>query len=157
MENTNNNYNNKNKDERVARRDYYSNIFEPLFESLFDYPTSVKNENKFGLMKTDIKEFNDKYEFLVEVPGLDKKEINIQLEDGYLTISTNKKVENEDVDKKGNVLRQERFIGSYKRSYFVGKQIKYSDVDASLNNGILTINIKKPVPEEDGHKLIDIK
>ncbi len=155
MEN-NNNFKNQNK-EQITRKDYYNSIFEPLFESLFDYPTSVKNENKFGLMKTDIKEFNDKYEFLVEVPGLDKKEINISLEDGYLTISTNKKVENEETDKKGNVLRQERFIGSYKRSYFVGKQTKYSDIDASLNNGILNINIKKPVPEEDGHKFIDIK
>lgn len=153
MENKNNNKNNQ-----LSYRKSYDDFFSPLFDSFFSYPDLINRKNSnYGLLKTDIKELSDKYVLDVEVPGLNKDEININLNDGYLVISTNKKEENEDLDKKGNIIHQERFVGSYKRSFFVGKQVKFSDIDASLDKGVLHISVKKPQPESSENKSIEIK
>ncbi len=144
------------------RRDYsldrdFDDGFSDIFDSFFGFPSLPRKGNRYGVLKTDISEYDDKYELSVEVPGLNKKDININLNNGYLTLSANSKKEDKETDKKGNIIRQERFVGSYSRSYFVGKDVKRSDISANMNDGILTIEIKKPVEEVQQDQSIEIK
>lgn len=101
-----------------------------LFEDWMDFPfRSVFADSKSpiaknyaaGLMKTDIKDKDGFYELDMELPGFSKEDVSAQLKDGYLTISVNQKVNNEEKDDKGNFIRQERYTGQCQRSFFVGK------------------------------------
>ena len=79
--------------------DFFDDAFDSLFKPMF-------YEEKFNTMKTDIKEREDSYVMDVEIPGFDKKDVNISLKDGYLTITAEKK--EEDNGKKENYVRRER-------------------------------------------------
>ena len=117
----------------VPRRKNWD-LFDDFFE---DFPVV---ESK--CMKTDIKEHDDNYELIVDLPGFNKDNINISIENGYLEISaktTSDKEENE----KGKYLRRERFEGEYKRSFYVGDNITEDEIKASFKNGILKINVPK--------------
>jgi len=116
-----------------------------VFNDLFDDVFTSRNE----MMKTDIKELDGKYELDIELPGFDKKDVNIELYDGYLTISASKNEENEEKDNKGNIIRQERHYGSCSRSYFVGNNITEKEVMANMENGVLKIS----VPSAESKKL----
>lgn len=137
----------------ARRNDYYS-LLNP-FLSLFDDSFSHDFSNNSNILKTDITERKDGYLFEVEVPGIDKKDVSINLNKGYLEIGvkTNKKVE-EDGHKK---IHSERFYGSYSRSYFVGYDIKRKDISAKLENGVLKVNINKPAEEKNEDNFIEIE
>lgn len=101
-------------------------------------------------MKTDIRETDDAkgYRFAVELPGFKKDEISVDMKDGYLTISAQKGLDKDEEDKKGRILRQERYAGACSRSFFVGN-IKPENIKAKYESGILTVL----VPKEDVKKL----
>lgn len=133
---------------------YHHNSFD-LFDPFFDdfFQDSHVNE----LMKTDITDEGDHYELQVEVPAVKKENIKLSLEDGYLTISVSYH-ENNDGEKKGKYIRKERHSGEMARSFYVGKDVDEEDVSASLNNGVLTLDIKKPETKVvDKKKFIEIK
>ena len=117
-----------------------------LFDNFFgDDDFFLKKEH--NLMKTDIKEKKDKYEIKMDLPGYEKDNINISLNDGYLNISA--KVEKEDNsgdDEK--FVRRERFYGECSRSFYVGDSIKEEDIDAEFKNGTLRIDVPKKEIEE---------
>ena len=69
-------------------------------------------------MKTDVKETDEGYEVDVDLPGFNKDEIKLDLNNGYLTISTEKSLNKEN---KGKMLRQERYVGTMQRSFYVGE------------------------------------
>ena len=104
-----------------------------------------------SIMKTDIKEKDDKYIIDIDLPGYEKENINLELKDGYLVVSA--KVEKEEnKEEKERFVHKERFYGECSRSFFVGKQIVEEDIKAEFKNGILKINIpkkeeKKELPE----------
>ena len=126
-------------------------LFDPFFDDFFQ--DSHVNE----LMKTDITDEGDHYELQVEVPAVKKENIKLSLEDGYLTISASYH-ENNDGEKKGKYIRKERHSGEMARSFYVGKDVDEEDVSASLNNGVLTLDIKKPETKVvDKKKFIEIK
>ncbi len=117
-------------------------IIDPFLENIFGFPfgSSSKNNNLQNIMNTDIRESNKSYILDIDLPGFSKKDVNLTLDDGYLTISAKQEYcESKD---KNNYLRRERCIGSCKRSFYVG-DISREDVDAKLENGILSITIPK--------------
>lgn len=116
-----------------------------LFGDLFSDPFFEKRENK--LMKTDIKEKGDNYLIDIDLPGYDKENIKISVDNGYLTISASmdKKIENE---KEGKFIHQERYIGECSRSFYVGEELNESDIKASFKNGTLRITLPKQNPEK---------
>ena len=77
-------------------------------------------KNAQRMMKTDVKETDTGYELDIDLPGFKKEEIHLDLENGYLTISTEKALENKE-EKKGRVIRQERYSGTMSRSFYVGE------------------------------------
>ena len=108
-------------------------------------------KNAPRMMKTDVKETETGYELDVDLPGFKKDEIRLDLENGYLTISTEKSLENKE-EKKGKVLRQERYSGTMSRSFYVGDSLTEEDIKARYENGVLNLTIPKKearkVPEK---------
>ena len=109
-------------------------------------------------MKTDVKETDKAYELDINLPGFDKENVQIELNDGYLTINASTNEEKEDKDENGTFLRKERFVGSCRRSFYVGDDVSEDDISAKFENGILSINVpKKELPKpEDRKRLISI-
>ena len=93
-------------------------------------------------MKTDIREKDDQYELAVDLPGFKKDEINLDVKDGYLTISAQKGLDKDEENKKGRILRQERYAGVCSRSFYVG-DVKPEEVKAKYESGVLTIALAK--------------
>ena len=125
---------------------------ESLLDDLFDFNQNHQIENKLygdkakNLMKTDVKENDHDFEIFVDLPGFKKEDLKLDLTDGYITISANKTLEEED---KKKYIRKERFYGSVSRSFYVGDSVKKEDIKAKFDNGVLTLSIPKVEPKEE--------
>ena len=110
------------------------------------------------MMLTDIKESDKGYELEMDLPGFKKDEINVQLKDGYLTLSAAKGLDKDAKDKEGNYIRRERYAGSMSRSFYVGEHVTAEQVHPKYENGILTFEIpKNKEPIEEKEKFIAIE
>lgn len=111
-----------------------------LLEEMFKDPFFTGSENK--IMKTDIKEKNDKYLLDIDLPGYNKEDIKIEIDDGYLTIhaTTDSQTEEKEDEK---FVRKERYIGECSRSFYIGEDILEEDIKASFKNGTLRLEIPK--------------
>ena len=111
-------------------------------------------KNADRLMKTDVRELEDGYEVDVDMPGFKKEEIHLELQNGYLTISTEKTLENKE-EQKGKVIRQERYSGAMQRSFYVGKLVTEEDIQAKFEDGVLRVTVpKKDAPKVPEKKTI---
>ncbi len=110
-----------------------------IFDDVFADPFFSEKENR--IMRTDLKEKEGKYYLEIDIPGFDKEDIKIELQDGYLTISAEKDDEKE--EKHVKYLKRERFSGMCSRSYYVGDNVKEEDIKANFKNGILTVEFPK--------------
>ena len=120
----------------------------------FMFPT-VK-ESDFGKMKCDIYERDGVFYLEMDIPGFDKNDVDIQIDDNdYLTITAEKASVNDDMDNK-NYIRKERVYGKYQRSFYVG-EIDKNAIEASFENGILKISMPKKEEEKLTSKKIEIK
>lgn len=120
-----------------------------LIEDMFRDPFFTNEESK--IMKTDIKEKKDKYIIDIDLPGYEKEDIKMSIEDGYLTVNASTNTEKEDKEE-GKFVRKERYMGSCSRSFYVGDAVENEDIKASFKNGTLKIEIpkkenKKELPE----------
>lgn len=122
-----------------------------LFDDMFRDPFFNEGESK--LMKTDIKEKKDKYLIDIDLPGYEKDNIKIEIQDGYLTIHASVNKEN-DEEEKGKYVRKERYAGECSRSFYIGDNIKEEDIKAKFKNGTLTLEIPK---KEERKQLPDTK
>ena len=135
---------------------FSDNFFDDFFEFPFIDDRAEKNAERklYGhhaanLMKTDIKEFDDKYEVEIDLPGFKKDELHLELNDGYLTISAEKGLDKEEKDKKDKYIRRERYAGRMSRTFYVGESVTENDIHAKYENGILTLD----VPQEEAKKV----
>ena len=110
-----------------------------VFDEVFADPFFSQKENK--IMKTDVKEKDGSYILEIDIPGYDKEDIQIELQDGYVTVTATKNEEKE--DKHAKYLKRERFSGMCSRSYYAGENITEEDIKANFKNGILTITFPK--------------
>ena len=100
-------------------------------------------------MKTDVRETESGYEVDIDLPGFKKDEINVELNNGYLSISAAKGLDKEE-KKEGKYIRKERYAGSMSRSFYVGDAIKQEDVKAKYEDGILRLSVPKKAAEQIG-------
>lgn len=130
-----------------------------VFDDFFDFPTMPRQQQAISVMKTDVREHENGYELDVDLPGIKKENVKVKLEDGYLTISASTAQNNDEKDKKGNYIRRERFSGSYSRSFYVGEEVKETDIKAKFDNGVLQLSIPKPevLPKQPESKYIAIE
>ena len=125
---------------------------EDLFDEMMDFPfeddffgkrNPLYGKKAKNMMKTDVKEHETGYEVDIDLPGFKKDELNLDLTDGYLTISASKGLDKDEEDKKGKYIRKERYAGSMSRSFYVGDGITEDDIKAKYENGILKLSIPK--------------
>ena len=140
----------------------YPSIFgENLFDDFFRFPDFGRDVEKklYGkhaaqVMKTDVHEHDDHYVVDVDLPGFKKEDINIDVENDCLTISVERKVEDE--DKRPNYVKRERVYGSFSRSFDVSG-INVEGIQAAYNDGILTLTMPKKVEQKPAKCKLEIK
>ena len=124
------------------------NLFDDLFNDAFERSMWNTDKALYGkrasqLMKTDVHETEEGYELNVDLPGFSKDEINVELKNGYLTISAAKGLDKDAEDKKGKYIRQERYAGACSRSFYVGWDVEPDEISAKFESGILQISVPK--------------
>ena len=118
-----------------------------LWDEMFRDPFFT-GERESKLMKTDIKKKKDKYIVDIDLPGYEKEDIKIEVDNGYLIVNA-KTNHHKDEKEEGKYVRKERFVGECSRSFYVGEDVKQEDIKASFRNGTLKIEIpKKDEPKE---------
>ncbi|MBM6969227.1 MAG: Hsp20/alpha crystallin family protein [Pseudoramibacter alactolyticus] len=115
----------------------FDNLMNTFDRDFFSHWDSSK------LMRTDVKENDDSYELKVNLPGLKKEDVRIELNQDYLTISAKAQNANDEKDDSGKYVRRERYYGSYQRQFYVGEGVKQEDIHASMADGVLTLTIPK--------------
>ena len=120
----------------IPRRNNDFDLFGDLFRDPFFY------EHETRIMKTDIREKKDKYLIDIDLPGYNKDNIKISVEDGYLTVQASIDSNHEEKEE-GKFVRRERYMGSCSRSFYVGEDVKSEDIKASFKNGILNLEVPK--------------
>ena len=132
----------------MPRRDF------DLFDNFFrDDDFFTKKQN--NLMKTDVKEMKDKYEIKIDLPGYEKENINLSLNNGYLEISA--KMNKEENKEEEKYVRRERFVGECSRGFYVGDDITEEDINAEFKNGILKIDVPKKENNKDQKEIKQIE
>lgn len=134
---------------------------ENFFDDWFDFPSFVdfsRVERKPNrrpanrLMRTDVREKDGSYELEIDLPGFDKEDISLELENGSLKVSAVKKFDNEEKDDRGVLIRRERYSGSMHRSFYIGEDVKEDDIKAKFDRGVLKLTVPKPeakkIPEK---------
>lgn len=121
-----------------------NDLWQDAFDSFFR-PFYVDEE--CAMMKTDITENDKEYLLDVEMPGFDKKDINLKFENGYLTISAKKQSE----QREKRYIRQERAV-SCSRSYYLGN-LDEKQIKAKYENGVLVVTVPKTEPEKINHTI----
>lgn len=132
--------------------------YYPVFDNLFDDFFTTDSQGTSSVMKTDIVEKDGNYELPIEMPGVKKEDIQMELKDGYLNVTASHNTNKEDKDKEGRIIRQERVNGSYSRTFYVGNDVRTEDVKASFDNGELIVTVPKEAPKKiEENKFIPIE
>ncbi len=142
-------------------RDSFLTPFDKMFDEMFvsSFPDVVKSVgvNPYqgsAYPKVNVYEYDDKVGIVAEIPGLDKKQLNVEVEDGVLTISGDKHSVWEDT--KAKVLRRELKQSSFKRSFELGEMLDGDSISANFKDGVLAISIPKTEPEVPKKKFVKI-
>lgn len=122
-----------------------------LWEDVFGFDPFFSNERS-QVMKTDIKENKDNYLLTIDLPGYEKEDIKISIDDGYLNIHA-KTTSNKEEKEEGKIVRKERFFGECSRSFYIGDNLTEEEIKAHFKNGTLELEIpkkdeKKQLPEK---------
>ena len=142
-------------------RDSFLTPFDKMFDQMIEthFPNvvqqvGVKPYQGTAYPKVNVYEYQDRIGIIAEIPGLKKKQLNIEVEDGVLTISGDKHgIEEQDG---ATVLRRELKASSFKRSFELGEQLDSDSINANFNDGILSISIDKKEPETPKKKFVKI-
>lgn len=132
---------------------FCENLFDDFFHDDFAMLPMWNGRNPLygkhakNMMKTDVREMENTYELDVDLPGFKKDEINVELKDGYLTISAAKGLDKDEKDKEGKYIRKERYAGACSRSFYVG-DVQQKDVSAKYEDGILKVTLPKQAKKE---------
>ncbi len=135
------------------------NVFDDWFDD-FGLEKEMRDLNRkiYGRrasreMLTDIREHEDHYDLEIDLPGFKKEDLNVELNNGYLTVTANKGHDQEEKNKEGKIIRQERFSGTLSRSFYVGEEITNEEIKAKYEGGVLTVSL----PKKDQTKQIENK
>ena len=125
--------------------DFFSDDFGML--PMWNGRNALYGKHAKNLMKTDVRETENTYEVDIDLPGFKKEEINLELKDGYLTVSAEKGLGKDEKDDKGKFIRRERYSGRCSRSFYVG-DLEAKDVSAKYEDGILKVSVPKEAKKE---------
>ena len=133
-------------------RDDFLTPFDKMFDNMVEsqFPdivkqVGVKPYQGSAYPKVNVYEYDDKIGIVAEIPGLNKKQLNVEVEEGILTISGDK--HNTFEDDGAKVLRRELKQSSFKRSFELGEQLDGEDISANFKDGVFSVTIPKKEPE----------
>lgn len=132
-----------------------TSFFDDAFDDVFNTPFFRGSTE--ASMKTDITEKDGNYLLDIELPGCAKEDIKMELDDGYLTVMASRNTNKEEKDEKGNIVRQERYSGTFQRSFYVGTDVTENDIKASYDNGELKVIVPKKEAKLPEKKYISIE
>ncbi|MDH3688796.1 MAG: Hsp20/alpha crystallin family protein [Gammaproteobacteria bacterium] len=128
--------------ELVSRRNRLGDDFDDLFEGFFRPMRQVAQDT--GMVPAvDISEEEGRYIVKADLPGVRKDDIDVSINDDVLTINAESKMEQEDKDRSGRVIRQERRVGKYVRSMRLGTHVDQNKVQAKYEDGVLKLSLPK--------------
>lgn len=132
---------------------------ENLLDDFFGVPAFSGFSTAQNAMHTDVKEDENGYEIMMNLPGFKKEDVKGELKDGYLTVSATTNSSNDRKDSDGRYIRRERYTGSCSRSFYVGDEVTQEDIKAKFDNGVLTLYVpkkeQKPVVEKKHYIAIE--
>ena len=134
-------------------------FYMPMIPDMGDADKKLYGGRAAHEMKTDVKETEKGYEVAVDLPGFKKDDVTVELNNGYMTITAKKKVDNDKKNEEGKYIRREHYAGSMSRSFYVGDQLTENDIHAQMNDGILTLQIPKKEEQkqvEDKRHLVQL-
>ena len=142
-------------------RDSFLTPFDKMFDQMVEsqFPdvvrqVGIKPYGNTAYPKVNVYEYDDKIGIIAEIPGLDKKQLNVEVEDGILTISGDKHSSFENEGAK--VLRKELKESSFKRQFELGELLDGDNISANFKDGILSISVPKTEPEKPKKKFVKI-
>jgi len=142
-------------------RDEFLTPFDRVFDQLFEtnFPefvrsVGVKPYQGSAYPKVNVYEYDEKVGIVAEIPGLTKKDISVEVEDGTLTISGEK--HNILEDNGAKVLRRELKASSFKRNFELGENLDGDNIKADFKDGVLSISIPKIEPEKPKKTFVKI-
>ena len=145
----------------IIDREQFLTPFDKMFDQIVQtqFPditksVGVKPYQGSAYPKVNVYEYDDKVGIVAEIPGLDKKQLNVEVEEGILTISGDK--HNTFEDDGAKVLRRELKQSSFKRSFELGEQLDGDNIDASFKDGVLSVSIPKIEPEKPKKTFVKI-
>lgn len=131
-------------------------LWKPLdsllrFDRFFDDVAPQRWSEGFGWSpRVDVKEDEKALTVTAELPGVDQKDVSVELKDGVLSISGEKKAEKE--EKNETYYRVERSYGSFCRSFYLDEKVDAEKIEAKFKDGVLTLTLPKK-PEEQPKKI----
>lgn len=140
----------------------FLSIYDPFREMdnferhFFDSPFFGTSSSSMAGFNTDITDEGDSYKLTADLPGFEKGDINIDINDNTLTLSAERHSEFEKEDKKGKYIRVERSYGSYSRSFDL-TGIKSDNIEAKYDNGVLTLTLPKEEEIKPVSRRLEIK
>lgn len=132
----------------IFGEDLFDDWMGRAFSDFADMDKALYGKHAKNMMKTDVKEKDGTYQVAMELPGFDKSEISVQLENGYLTITASKGLDKDEKEKDGKFIRKERYAGAMQRSFYVGEGVQQKDIRAKYENGVLHLEIPKEEPKQ---------
>jgi HSP20 family protein len=132
------------------------NVYDP-FRALDEMERNFfgnEHHSVVSAFRTDVVDTGDAYKLDAELPGFKKEDIKIDVENDVLTISVERKLDEE--EKKQNFVKRERFYGSYSRSFDVSG-IEVDGIQAAYNDGVLTLTMPKKVETAPASRRLEIK
>lgn len=137
--------------ERRSNIGYYN-----PFKELEEFEKRLfSNQSITPQFRTDIRDTEKEYILEADLPGFDKEDISLRIENGYLTISAEHRTNNEEKDEKGNYIRRERSYGSYSRCFDISG-IDEEAISANFKNGVLELRLPKETEKKITAKKIEI-
>ena len=136
----------------------FDRMFDKIVESNFPDITKsvgVKPFQGTAYPKVNVYEYDDKVGIIAEIPGLQKKDLNVEVEEGVLTISGDK--HGVEADEGAKVLRRELKHSSFKRSFTLGDLLDGENISANFKDGLLSIEIPKIEPTLPKKNIVKIK
>ena len=147
----------------MKRRNNGLSIYDPFREmddferNFFGDPFGFWNSNASVDFRTDITDEGDHFKLEADMPGFDKNDIRIEIDDNTLTLSAERHSEHEDKDKHGKYIRCERSYGSFRRSFDISN-VKADEIKAKYHNGVLTLTMpKKETSLPKGGRTLEIE
>lgn len=125
----------------------------------FDRALGTSLRGGRDMMSTDVKETENGYEVIMNLPGFAKEDVKGEIKDGYLTVTATTNTSNDEKDADGRYIRRERYSGSCSRSFYVGEDVTQDDIKAKFEDGTLKLTIPKKEPEqkEEQKRYIEIE